>query len=291
MVPQPGIGPGSPEWARGCKPRLSASSSTGAQKKTPNVGAVTPRKVSPVPTYFGPFGAALTPSSLSVLRQNSCDRSFTLTLLRFLCELLFYPFYISLDRCRHLLSGLLSGLYVMLQVGLVHFGKSCRFEHVFSCRLRVTRGFLSQCSLNGRNPFVADCVASGGLFCLYFALFLKSFQAIVNRCKRLTVLGKIKSKIRQPGAYIQRSNDNVPFLLEHRADAICKLHRLPSGLAFYKSRELDIGWVFLVFVGADGSQTIDQLFPLDNVRVYRRTLLVDFGASGDKFIKFLSCDH
>lgn len=29
LVPQPGFGPGRPEWARGCKPRLSASSSTG----------------------------------------------------------------------------------------------------------------------------------------------------------------------------------------------------------------------------------------------------------------------
>ncbi len=30
VMPQPGIGPGRREWARGCKPRLSASSSTGA---------------------------------------------------------------------------------------------------------------------------------------------------------------------------------------------------------------------------------------------------------------------
>jgi hypothetical protein len=30
MVPQPGIGPGRPEWARDCKSRLSAASSTGA---------------------------------------------------------------------------------------------------------------------------------------------------------------------------------------------------------------------------------------------------------------------
>jgi hypothetical protein len=32
MVPQPGIGPGSPDWARGCKPRLYANSSTGAHR-------------------------------------------------------------------------------------------------------------------------------------------------------------------------------------------------------------------------------------------------------------------
>ena len=38
-MPQPGIGPGSPEWARDCKSRLSASSSTGAQ----NSGGEGPR--------------------------------------------------------------------------------------------------------------------------------------------------------------------------------------------------------------------------------------------------------
>src|SRR5208283_2090490 len=32
-VPQPGIGPGRSERARGCKPRLSANSSTGAYNK------------------------------------------------------------------------------------------------------------------------------------------------------------------------------------------------------------------------------------------------------------------
>lgn len=34
VVPQPGIGPGRPEWALGCKPSLSAISSTGGQKGT-----------------------------------------------------------------------------------------------------------------------------------------------------------------------------------------------------------------------------------------------------------------
>ncbi len=61
-VPQPGIGPGRHEWARDCKSRLSASSSTGAQAVL-NVGAGMPVKTSPVPTWFGPLSAALNPSS------------------------------------------------------------------------------------------------------------------------------------------------------------------------------------------------------------------------------------
>lgn|SRR5450759_819141 len=63
VMPQPGIGPGRREWARGCKPRLSASSSTGAYKKALNVGTVTPAETSPVPTLLGPISAALEPSS------------------------------------------------------------------------------------------------------------------------------------------------------------------------------------------------------------------------------------
>ena len=59
VVPQPGIGPGRHEWARGCKPRLSANSSTGAHNKALNVGAVTPAKTSPAPALFGPVSAAL----------------------------------------------------------------------------------------------------------------------------------------------------------------------------------------------------------------------------------------
>ena len=61
-MPQPGIEPGSPEWARGCKPRLSANSSTGAQRVL-DTGTVTPCKVSPVPVLFRPSSAALNPSS------------------------------------------------------------------------------------------------------------------------------------------------------------------------------------------------------------------------------------
>ena len=42
-MPQPGIEPGRPNWARDCKSRLYTNSSTGAQK--PDVGTVTPLKV------------------------------------------------------------------------------------------------------------------------------------------------------------------------------------------------------------------------------------------------------
>jgi hypothetical protein len=62
-VPRSGIGPERPEWARGCKPRLSASSSTGAYNKALIVGTVTPAKTSPVLALFGPISATLKPSS------------------------------------------------------------------------------------------------------------------------------------------------------------------------------------------------------------------------------------
>lgn len=80
-VPQPGIGPGRPEWARDCKSRLSASSSTGAQSK-PNVGTVAPAKSYAVPTFSGPFSAALNPSSecptcgVQGFRQYTIDDAF-----------------------------------------------------------------------------------------------------------------------------------------------------------------------------------------------------------------------
>lgn len=61
VMPQPGIGPGRRGWARDCKSRLSASSSTGAQRAL-NVGAGNPSKCA-APTCSGPNGAALNPSS------------------------------------------------------------------------------------------------------------------------------------------------------------------------------------------------------------------------------------
>src|SRR6267154_3936682 len=60
-VPQPGIEPGRPNWARDCKSRLYANSSTGAQD-VPDMGMVTPCQVSPIPTFFGRSSAALQPS-------------------------------------------------------------------------------------------------------------------------------------------------------------------------------------------------------------------------------------
>lgn len=55
-VAPPGIGPGRPEWARDCKSRLSASSSTGPSVK-PNAGTGGRRKRA-VPALFRPFSAA-----------------------------------------------------------------------------------------------------------------------------------------------------------------------------------------------------------------------------------------
>src|SRR5438552_11318228 len=62
LVPQPGVGPGRPEWSHGCKPCASTISATGA-RNTLDAGTVTPLKVSPVPTFFGPSNAALQPFS------------------------------------------------------------------------------------------------------------------------------------------------------------------------------------------------------------------------------------
>src|SRR5579864_227393 len=82
-VPQPGIEPGRPNWARGCKPRLTANSSTGGDcEKALNAGTVTPVKTSTVPAwFFRPFSAALLPFSCCLsfpklgdnLEQLDCD--------------------------------------------------------------------------------------------------------------------------------------------------------------------------------------------------------------------------
>ena len=69
VVPQPGLGPGRPKWSRGCKPRLSAISNTGA-RFVPDVGAVIPLKVSTAPTFFGSSSAALKPSSFPYLSKR-----------------------------------------------------------------------------------------------------------------------------------------------------------------------------------------------------------------------------
>jgi len=70
-VPQPGIGPGRPNWARGCKPRLSANSSTGAQISGLDVG--TGHLGDAVPTwFFRPTSAALLPLPW-VPPKNSSD--------------------------------------------------------------------------------------------------------------------------------------------------------------------------------------------------------------------------
>jgi len=61
-VPQPGIEPGRPNWALGCKPSLTANSSTGGYRKTLNAGTVKLLRGLTVPAwFFRPFSAALLP--------------------------------------------------------------------------------------------------------------------------------------------------------------------------------------------------------------------------------------
>jgi hypothetical protein len=75
VIPQPGIEPGRPNWALGCKPSLTANSSTGGCKEALNAGAVTPCKVPPVPALFGPISAALKPSSSENPPKKSSERN------------------------------------------------------------------------------------------------------------------------------------------------------------------------------------------------------------------------
>src|ERR1700733_1823228 len=62
VVPQPGFGPGRPEWSHGCKPCAYTSSATGA-RKLQDVGTQGTFAGFGVPTFFGPSSAALNPSS------------------------------------------------------------------------------------------------------------------------------------------------------------------------------------------------------------------------------------
>ena len=90
MVPQPGIGPGRPEWSRECKSRLSAISSTGASTVL-EAEAGKPSKHSPASALSGPSSATPKPSSCCLLLSNlardidleKCHRSFQEGALRF----------------------------------------------------------------------------------------------------------------------------------------------------------------------------------------------------------------
>src|ERR1700729_1201538 len=70
LVPQPGIGPGRPNWSRECKSRLSANSSTGA-RKLQDVGTHGTFEGFGVPTFFGLSSAAPIPSSWFSLLSTS----------------------------------------------------------------------------------------------------------------------------------------------------------------------------------------------------------------------------
>ena len=68
-IPQPGIEPGSPKWARDCKSRPFAISSTGGSVE-PNVGADSPSKDA-VPTLSGSFSATPKHSSCHVSSREA----------------------------------------------------------------------------------------------------------------------------------------------------------------------------------------------------------------------------
>ena len=62
----------------------------------------------------------------------------------------------------------------------------------------------------------------------------------MNRRERLTVFGKIKSKIQQPSAYVRGGDDNVPVFLEYHTDAISKLHSLFPWFVSYEGGYFDM---------------------------------------------------
>ncbi len=74
-VPQPGIEPGYPDWARGCKPRSFANSDTGGYKSELDAGAGSPVKSSPAPAwFFRPSSAALRLSSCFFLLPSPAQK-------------------------------------------------------------------------------------------------------------------------------------------------------------------------------------------------------------------------
>src|SRR4029079_11127593 len=68
----------------GCKPRLSASSSTGALRRKSDVATGRPSKLTPVATSFGPSDAALSLSSLFPLirRLQQLDKAVSSRILK-----------------------------------------------------------------------------------------------------------------------------------------------------------------------------------------------------------------
>lgn len=70
LVPVAGVGPAHPEWALGCKPSLSASSSTRALEESLEAVVGRPVKTSPTTAWFlRPSSAALSLSSFFVLSR------------------------------------------------------------------------------------------------------------------------------------------------------------------------------------------------------------------------------
>jgi len=254
--------------------------------KALKAGAVTPVTVSPVPALFGPISAALKPSTFSVLPIKLCNRP-PLIFLGLIC--LSCSRYIQSE---HLLSGAQSIPLDSPYGSSVYFGHSLHVLLNYSCpKRRIVAIFIIQSTLNGRNPLVAKYLALIVLDGLGLALILKSFQAIVNRCERLTVFRELKSEIQQAVAYFRGSESSVSVLLKHHTDSISELYRLSSGFAFNESRDFDIGRVFLIFVGADRAQAVHQLFPVNNLNIDRLAVSVDLSAGCDKLIEFLSRNH
>jgi len=262
LVPRMGFGPIS--HANGT--RVQAASVCQFQHRGTNkaliAGAVMPPKTSPVPALFGPISAAPQPSSLSVLRQNSCNRPLSLPLFWFLCGLLCYHFI----HHHQLLSGPYSGLSISLYASSVHFGYSLRGDQAFSRLRHETRVFLSQGLLYGRNPLVTDDRALIIHNWLSLALRHKPLEAVMNGHEGLRVPAEIESEVYQSVADIWGRDRFVTPLSEAQAHGIREFDSLPSGCSIYKSGYFYVFRV-VVFAFSDSHNTIYGALPLENLRV------------------------
>ena len=172
-IPQPGIEPGSPEWATACKAAPSASSGTGGSKAL-NVGTGDPSKCA-VPTCSRPNSAALNSSSYrsssNGSKRNSIGVVFRPVPLHHGCllirRLLYFSFFgqagqYSMDRSRWVLLGthiktrILKHLHNFLSANLGYF--LChQFRARFGDSHRVSPWLLTTHRSQGRYCALKSC--------------------------------------------------------------------------------------------------------------------------------------
>jgi hypothetical protein len=269
LVPRPGIEPGSPKWARGCKPRLSAISSTGGQLNALDAVAGSPVKSFPVTAwFFRPSSAALLPlpSLFSSPITNSC--LFLINTEKILQDFLLNVF----RRLGNAAQRSCAGMH-----WLRRFFKS-EIQSVMSAW--VTQGTQSTQSVshprtlffygshNRVDPQIANRVARLGFDGSYFSLLRQSLQGVMNRDQLLLVFGKIKSHPCQFISDFGNRNDAVDSSYDV-THSVSKLDRscdnnsrnTPSNYG----RNPHVFWQVFVCVFDNNGQTIHDAFPVGNL--------------------------